>query len=177
MPLKLQRTLFARFLLSPVGKSCLLVFALLLTTGMGTFTYFYVKYARIIDERLRSGVFSNTSLIYAAPRPLALGDDARGAEIAAYLRRCNYTESNTSRAGWYRLRPDAIEINPGPDAYDQEGAVIKFQEGKVAEINQPAHVEQAKHQPVVVDYAGHVVERIHPRETEGRTQMRTSECY
>jgi penicillin-binding protein 1B len=134
LPLKLRKTLFARFLLSPWGKAFLLFLALSLTFGVATFSYFYVKYARIIDEKLRAGVFSNTSLLYAAPRPVMLGDDARGEEIAAYLRRCQYSELNTSRAGWYRLRPDAIEINPGPDAYDQEGAVIKIDHGKVSEI-------------------------------------------
>jgi penicillin-binding protein 1B len=134
LPLKIQKTLFARFLLSPVGKACLIAFVLAVTLGVGTFTYSYVKYARTIDARLRNGVFSQTSLLYSAPRPIRLGDPARGAEIAAYLRSCQYSELNTSRAGWYRLRPDAIEINPGPDAYEQEGAVIKIQEGKVTEI-------------------------------------------
>ena len=36
--------------------------------------------------------------------------------------------------GWYHLRPDAIEINPGPDAYDPEGATIKVDSGKVTQI-------------------------------------------
>ena len=37
-------------------------------------------------------------------------------------------------SGWFKVRPDGIEINPGPDAYDQEGAVIKIEGGKVTEI-------------------------------------------
>ncbi len=134
MPLKIQKTLFARFLLSPFGKAFLIVSALALTAGISTFTYFYVKYSRIVDEKLRTGVFSNTTLIYGAPRPISVGESVRGEEIAAYLRSCGYTESNTSRAGWYRLRPDAIEINPGPDGYNQEGAVIKITGSKVSGI-------------------------------------------
>ena len=134
MPLKVQRTLFARILLSSWGKAFLLLFALFLAAGVSLFTYFYTKYARLIDEKLRAGVFSNTTLIYAAPRRVGVGDEIRGEEIAAYLRRCQYSESNTSRAGWYRLRPDAIEVNPGPDAYNQEGAVIKIEDGEVSEI-------------------------------------------
>ena len=63
--------------------------ALALAGGVSVFTYYYVKYARIIDERLRAGVFANTTLIYAAPRRIAVGDGTRGEEIAAYLRRCN----------------------------------------------------------------------------------------
>ena len=32
------------------------------------------------------------------------------------------------------MRPDAIEINPGPDAYDTEGAVIKIHGGHITQI-------------------------------------------
>jgi penicillin-binding protein 1B len=112
----------------------LLTAALILALGMGTFTYFYTKYATLTDEKLRSGSLSNMSVLYAAPRPVLLDEPARADEIAEYLRRCQYSESNSSRAGWYRVRPDGIEVNPGPDAYDREGAVIKIAGGKVSEI-------------------------------------------
>lgn len=134
MPVKLRKSLFIRFLLNPWGKAFLILFTLALTVGAGIFTYFYVQYAQIIEEKLKTGPFSNTSLLYAAPRPVMLGEDAQGEEIAAYLRRCGYSESNSSRVGWYRVRPDGIEINPGPDAYDQEGAVLKIQGGRISEI-------------------------------------------
>src|SRR5690242_3900475 len=86
------------------------------------------------DEKLKAGAYSNMSLLYAAPRPVVLGDDAKPDEIAAYLKRCGYSESNTNRLGWYLVRSDAVEVNPGPDAYDQEGAVIKIEGGKVVNI-------------------------------------------
>ncbi len=134
MAVKLERTLFTRFLLTRWGRAVLLAAALILALGTGTFTYFYVKYARLTDEKLRSGPFSNMSVLYAAPRPVLLDQPARADEIAEYLRRCQYSESNSSRAGWYRVRPDGIEINPGPDAYDHEGAVIKIAGGRVTQI-------------------------------------------
>jgi penicillin-binding protein 1B len=134
LAIKLERTLFTRFLLTGWGKAVLLTGALILTAGLGTFTFFYVKYARITDEKLRTGPFSNMSVLYAAPRPVLLDEPERADEIAEYLRRCQYSESNSSRAGWYRVRPDGIEVNPGPDAYDQEGAVIKIAGGRVTQI-------------------------------------------
>ncbi len=72
--------------------------------------------------------------LYAAPQEIMLGEDARAEEIAAYLRRCGYSESNRNQAGWYRTRPDGIEIYPGRDAYNHEGAVIKIQAGHIAQI-------------------------------------------
>lgn len=125
---------FVRFVLNPWGKAFLLAFVLTATLGLGAFTYYYAKYARITEEKLKTGPFANTSLLYAAPRPVMLGDDAQPSEIVAYLRRCGYSESSNNRIGWYHLRPDAIEINPGPDGYDPEGAVIKFRGNKIVQI-------------------------------------------
>jgi penicillin-binding protein 1B len=146
LAVKLRRSLFVRFLLNPWGKACLAVAALSLIAGVGTLSYFYVKYSRMTDQALKNGPFTNSSLLYASPRPVAVGDEARSAEIATYLRRCQYSESNTSRAGWFRVRPDGIEINPGPDAYDQEGAVIKIEGGRVASILSLAdHTERTEY--------------------------------
>jgi penicillin-binding protein 1B len=132
--LLIRKSLFARFLLSRWGKIFVVFSVVALAASVAVFSYYYVKYGRMIEEKLAAGPFANTSLLYAAPRPVMVGDDAQVQEIAAYLRRCGYTESNTSRAGWYHLRPDAIEINPGPDAYDSEGATIKVENRKVAQI-------------------------------------------
>lgn len=134
MAIKLRRNLFTRFLLTRWGKAVLLSAALALVACLSTFTYFYVKFANLADQKLKDGSFANISVVYAAPRPVMLGDPARAEEIAEYLRRCQYSESNSSRVGWYRVRPDGIEVNPGPDAYDQEGAVIKIAGGKVTQI-------------------------------------------
>ncbi len=129
-----RKALFVRFILNPWGKAFLAAFALTVTLSLSVFTYYYVKYARITEEKLRVGPFGNTSLLYAAPRPVLLGEDAQIAEMTAYLRNCGYSEASTNPVGWYRVRPDAIEISPGRDAYDPEGAVIKVARGRVAQI-------------------------------------------
>jgi penicillin-binding protein 1B len=135
--LKLQiprKALFVRFILNPWGKAFILSFVITATLGLSVFTYYYAKYARLTEETLKAGPFANTSLLYAAPRPVMVGDEAQTTEIATYLQRCGYSESNSNRLGWFRVRADAVEINPGPDAYDSEGAVIKIERGKVAQI-------------------------------------------
>jgi penicillin-binding protein 1B len=132
--LHIRKTLLARFLLSRWGKIFIVSSVLSLGVCVGIFTYYYVKYGRLIEEKLAAGPFASTSMLYAAPRPVMIGDEAQLPEMAAYLRRCDYTESNTNRAGWYHLRADAIEINPGPDSFDSEGATIKIEGGKVTQI-------------------------------------------
>ena len=107
MAVKVRNSLFIRLLLSPWGKAGLLFLVLLLTTGVGTFTYFYVKYARLTDDALKAGPFSNMSLLYAAPRPVSVGEEARGEEIAAYLRQCGYSDpiaAAPAGTGFVRMR-------------------------------------------------------------------------
>jgi penicillin-binding protein 1B len=129
-----RKALFTRFLLSAWGRAFLLTFVLAVTAGLGVFTYYYQKYARLTEEKLRAGPFSHSSLVYAAPQPVTVGEQTQVSEIAAYLQRTGYSEATSNRLGWYHLRPDAIEINPGPDAYDPEGAVIKVDRGRVSQI-------------------------------------------
>lgn len=132
--LHIRKSLFVRFLLSRWGKGVAVLGILALLACAGTFSYYYVHYGRLIEDKLAAGPFASTSLLYAAPRPVMVGDEAQIDEIASYLRRCGYTESISSRAGWYHVRPDAIEVNPGPEAFDAEGATIKVAGNKVTEI-------------------------------------------
>lgn len=126
---------FFRWLGNPWRRAAVIGLLLLGMSGGSVFTYYYLKYARMIQGKLDAGPFSDLSVLYAAPRPVSVGEKIEAAEIAAYLRRAGYSEdSNRSRLGWYRLRPDGIEINPGPDAYDSEGGVIKIAGGRVTEI-------------------------------------------
>ncbi|MBI2684985.1 MAG: PBP1A family penicillin-binding protein [Acidobacteria bacterium] len=99
----------------------------------GIFTYFH--YSHLIDEKLRDGPFPNTSMIFAAPRSLTVGEDISKEEILRALRNAGYGESKSNRMGWYNLRSDAIEILPGPDSYfDNEGGVIRLADGKIQSI-------------------------------------------
>ncbi len=125
----------ARFALGPVGRVLIVGTALFTIVGLGAFTYFYHKYSQLIDEKLRSGPFANTAKLYAAPETVAVGDPIGAAEIAADLRRGGYSESQSNPIGYYRMRPDAIEIFPQVESYfDQEAGLIKFANGKISQI-------------------------------------------
>jgi penicillin-binding protein 1B len=130
-----QKASLVRFFLHPVGKTLLLVVALTLTTGLGIFTYYYVKYSRLIEAKLAAGPFSNTSMLFAAPRTLTVGDVATPQEIAIELHHSGYNENRNNRMGYYTVKPDEIDIYPGPDSYfKRDEGVIKFANSKVARI-------------------------------------------
>ena len=121
----------------PVIRAALVVF-LVVAIGVGGFLcYFYIKYDRIIEQRFRSPVFSNSAKIYAQPRMVREGDKIDAREIAASLRRAGYAEKDgqQSQLGSFRLMKDGIEITPGPESYHSpEEARITLQDGRVSHI-------------------------------------------
>ncbi|HYZ86562.1 MAG TPA: biosynthetic peptidoglycan transglycosylase [Bryobacteraceae bacterium] len=130
-----KRAALVRFVLNPWGKALIIAFILINTFALLTFTYFYVHFAKITDQKLRAGPFTNTSMLFSAPQLIALGDTLTPEEVATTLRRSGYTELRGNRMGWFAIRDHSIEIYPGPDSYfDSEEAKIGFQGGKVTKI-------------------------------------------
>jgi len=120
----------------PVIRAALVVFTTLSLFVVGFFTYYYVKYDRIIENRFRGPVFSSSALIFAEPKTVKVGQKFDAKEIAALLRHAGYTEGDSPAGmGSYRLMRDGIEINPGPQSYHSpDPATIHFSAGKVDSI-------------------------------------------
>lgn len=130
-----KKSLLARLLLSTLGRMFLAVVAVSVLLALGTFIYYYVSFGKMVETKLREGPFQNTSLIYASPEPVILGDPGKPEEIAEQLRAVGYSQNQNNRLGWYRLKENAIEIYPGVDSYfDSEGGVITFEAGRVSQI-------------------------------------------
>jgi penicillin-binding protein 1B len=115
-----------------------LAFSIFVALGVvlgAAFSYFYIRYDRIIDERFRGAVFSNSAKIYATPQIVKVGESISTREIAAQLQRAGYGENNNSLLGTYQLINGGIEVRPGPQSYHSpEPATIRIQSGQVASI-------------------------------------------
>lgn len=119
----------------PAGKVLLALTVLCFCGGLMIFSYYYLKFARLVDEKLAGGPFTNTSRLFAAPDAVNIGDEGDPEEIAAQLRRAGYGENRSNRMGFYNLRGRSIEIFPGPDSYFQEEAgLIRFEKNRVSQI-------------------------------------------
>ncbi|MBV9483382.1 MAG: PBP1A family penicillin-binding protein [Acidobacteria bacterium] len=120
----------------PIVRAALLAFITLSLLVFGFFSYFYVKYDRIIEKRFRGPVFSTSALIYAEPKTVKLGEKFTAKQIAAWLRQAGYSsERSESALGSYRLEKDEIEITPGPESYHSpDSATIQFSKGTVDSI-------------------------------------------
>ncbi|MGO9433940.1 MAG: PBP1A family penicillin-binding protein [Terracidiphilus sp.] len=120
----------------PVIRAALIVFLVAAVGLGGSFCYFYIRYDRIIEQRFRTPVFSNSAKIYALPRTVHDGDKLTAKEIAALLRRAGYSdEDGQSQLGTFHLVRGGIEITPGPESYHSpEEAHISIEDGQVQQI-------------------------------------------
>jgi len=131
---KAGNTPFSR---DPVLRVALAAFLVLATATSGVFTYYYVTFGRMIDQRFKGPVFGNSARIYAIPHAVQVGEKIEIKEIANQLRRAGYSDQGDGRSpmGSFRLFEGGIEIKPGPDSYhSQESAVVRFRAGKVDSI-------------------------------------------
>jgi penicillin-binding protein 1B len=121
----------------PVLRAALVGFLILAVSFTVLFSYFYIKYDRIIERRFRSPVFANSAKIYALPKTVRNGEQIEAREIATELRRAGYSDKeDQSNLGSFHLSKDGIEITPGPESYHSpEPARISIHDGQVDQIS------------------------------------------
>lgn len=122
---------------SRLGLGLLVVLLLALAGAAGTFAFYYVRYARMIEQRLGGQVFQNPSGIYTAPRTIVPGETLTAAELVAYLQRAGYSEGQLpGAAGRYRVSGDRVEIWPsGESCFAGRNALqVEFSGRRVARL-------------------------------------------
>jgi penicillin-binding protein 1B len=124
---------------SPIVRVIVAVLLVVCILFFGFFSYYYIKYQKIIDKWMSGQIFANTAKIYAQPRSLRTGQKADPREIANYLRHAGYTEEGEqgkSKFGTYRLISGGIQIRPGEESYyNSEGAFVHVRENKIDRIS------------------------------------------
>ncbi|HEX8089534.1 MAG TPA: transglycosylase domain-containing protein, partial [Blastocatellia bacterium] len=110
---RLLRRIFSPRVLTVLG-----IFALIFCS---IFAFFYIKYSRMVDARLRGDVLTRATGIYAAPRSIRVGQAMALASLKSYLDAIGYVESTKeadSSRGRYLIKGNIIEI------HSSGGAVI-----------------------------------------------------
>ena len=83
------------------------------------FLFFYIKYSKMIDARLRGEIYVHATGIYAAPRTIRTGQGFTLERIKAYLDSLGYVESSKAtdlKRGRYQTTNNTIEIHSSSDA-------------------------------------------------------------
>ena len=135
MRVVIRRSWWLQSSVRPLGLTVLALLAVVLVGSASIFTFYYVRYSRLIDERLRGPVFPNVSQVYAAPESLRLDQPVTAQQVSSYLRRAGYTEEKDNPKGRYQRLPEGIRIVPGPESYfTAEPADLHFSDGQLTSI-------------------------------------------
>jgi penicillin-binding protein 1B len=144
------------FFTSIVGLTVLgAVFAVFLTCG-GIFTYYYIKYARLINARLSGHVLQNTTQIFSAPERIAVAQAWSPEELATYLQKVGYRpEKDDSALGQYTVQGGSVDIRPSKLSYFAGSNALNVQfTGKTIRSIRPlgggAQLDSAEIEPELV---------------------------
>jgi penicillin-binding protein 1B len=106
------------FWTSRVGLGVLGAALLAVLIGFGGFTYYWVKFSRMIDARLADGAFQATARVFTAPTPIFVGQALTPNDLVAYLQRSGYQPATVSGApGRYTVNTHSVEIWPSPQSF------------------------------------------------------------
>jgi len=121
---------------NPLIRAALAAVALVVVVCLAVFAYYWNKYDRMVDQRIRGPIFTTSARIYARPQAISVGDHTDAQTILGELRRAGYTEGTKSEGvGTYKLTDGGIQIKPGPLSYhNEDGATIRISGGKVEKI-------------------------------------------
>ena len=164
MALKLRvagNSTLMRFIRNPWGRAFLIACLTLGITGGAVFTHYYLKYAKLIEEKLEAGPFANMSTLYAASRAVLVGQQTETTEIAAYLRRARAVRCDPSQV---------VVVNGSQQGLDLCARVL-IDPGDVAAIEDPCYpgarqlfaAHGARLHPVPVERDGIAVPKLPDR--------------
>ncbi len=112
-----------------------------LLVGGLVFSSFWIKYGKVVDNRLKEPLFEHTAQIYAAPPEVRPGQKLTAQWVVSELAQARYSEQGqapVSDMGTYATGPGTVTVNPGPDSYHaQDPATISFANGTVSQIAGP----------------------------------------
>jgi len=108
------------FFTSVIGLTILGIVLVCVLTAAGVFTYYYIKYSRMIDARLSGHVLQNTTQIFSAPQRIADGQ--------SWSAQVGYRpDSDASEMGQYTVQGSTVDIRPSKLSYFGGGNALAVQ--------------------------------------------------
>jgi penicillin-binding protein 1B len=106
------------FFTSIAGLTILGVLFAMILTGAGIYTYYYVKYSRMIEARLSGRVLQNTTQLFSAPQHIATGEVWSAGELTTYLTKVGYRpEKDDNAMGQFTVQGNTVDIRPSRHSY------------------------------------------------------------
>jgi penicillin-binding protein 1B len=112
--IRIKKTFFT----SKIGLTILGTVFLLFVTAGGIFTFYYVKYSRMIDARLSGKILQNTTQIFSAPEYISTGQTWTADDLVTYLTRVGYRpEVDDNSLGQFTVQGNTVDIRPSKLSY------------------------------------------------------------
>jgi penicillin-binding protein 1B len=106
------------FWTSAFGLGLLACVALCFLLAAGFFTFFYIKFSRMIDARLSGHILQNTTQIFSAPGHISDGQAWGLEDLVMYLQRSGYRpEADENSLGEYTINGNTVDIRPSKLSY------------------------------------------------------------
>jgi len=106
------------FWTSKIGLGILAAVAVVFLIAAGTFTFYYVKYARMIDARLSGHILQNTTQIFSAPERISDGQGWTQNDLITYLQKSGYRPtSDENSLGEFTTNGTTVDIRPSKLSY------------------------------------------------------------
>ena len=106
------------FWTSAFGLGLLGFVAFCFLAAAGIFTFYYVKYSRMIDARLSGHILQNTTQIFSAPEWISDGQAWGPDDLVMYLQRAGYRpEADDQALGQYTVQGNVVDIRPSKLSY------------------------------------------------------------
>src|SRR6202140_28782 len=106
------------FFTSITGLTILGVLFAIILTSAGIYTYYYVKYSRMIEARLSGRVLQNTTQLFSAPQQISVGEVWTEGEVTTYLTKVGYRPvQDDNSLGQFVVQGNTVEIRPSKLSY------------------------------------------------------------
>ncbi|HYA62962.1 MAG TPA: PBP1A family penicillin-binding protein [Candidatus Sulfotelmatobacter sp.] len=106
------------FWTSAFGLGLLGFVAFCFLVAAGIFTFYYVKYSRMIDARLSGHILQNTTQIFSAPERISDGQAWGTDDLVMYLQRAGYRpEADDQALGQYTVDSNVVDVKPSKLSY------------------------------------------------------------
>ncbi len=91
----------------------------LTTLTIGVFVYYWFVFSARIDNLLRGEIFTRSAGIYAAPKPIRVGQNLSEDDLLVFLKRAGYVargQQAESARGRYTVNGQSLDLDPGADS-------------------------------------------------------------
>jgi penicillin-binding protein 1B len=129
---------------------------LLFVVATSVFAYYYVKFGKLIDERLSGHIYQNTSRVFSAPGHIYTGQILHPGDLATYLLHAGYQEGELQGTpGEFKVKGSTVEIRPSKDSYFHGGNALRVDFSgtavtRISQLNDGLQRDFAEIEPEVI---------------------------